>query len=128
MMALRLDMDLGDKRAGGVEIEEIAPGRGRQDRFGHPVGREDDRCIGVRYFVQFFYKYGALGFQGFHYVAVMDDLMAHIDWRAIFGERELDDLNGAINASAKSARRPKIDGDRKEVCLGPNLFACASHR
>jgi hypothetical protein len=25
MMALRLDMDLGDERAGGVEIEEIAP-------------------------------------------------------------------------------------------------------
>jgi hypothetical protein len=42
----------------------------------------------------------------------MDDLMTHIDWRAIFGEGQLDDLDGAIDAGAESTRSGEIDGKR----------------
>ena len=53
--------------------------------------------------------------------------MAHIDGRAVFGERELDDLDGAVDAGAEAARRRDIDGQRKEACLRPDLLAHASH-
>ena len=91
------------------------------------MGREDDRRLGVRDFVQFLDEDGALGLQRFHHVAVVDDLMAYIDGRAVFGERKLDDLDGAIDAGAEAARRRDIDGQRKEACLRPDLFAHASH-
>src|SRR6476620_2748675 len=96
-------------------------------RFRHAVGREDDRSLSVRDFVQFLDEDGALGLQRFYHVAVVDDLMAHIDGRAVFGERELDDLDGAVDAGAKAARRRDIDGQRKEACLRPDLVAHASH-
>ena len=39
VMALRLDMDLGDERAGGVEIEEIAPRMPRPEPISAPHER-----------------------------------------------------------------------------------------
>src|SRR5262245_26332719 len=53
--------------------------------------------------------------------------MAHIDGSAVFGQRKLDDLDGAVNAGAKAARRRDIDGQRKEACSRPDLVAHASH-
>jgi len=35
----------------------------------------------------------------------VDDLVAYIDWRAEPLERELDDLDRAVDAGAKAARR-----------------------
>ena len=84
-------------------------------RFRHAMGREHDRRVGVRDFVQFLDEDRALGLEALHHVAVMDDVMAHIDGRAIFGERELDDLDRPIDAGAKAARRREIDGERRAV-------------
>ena len=53
--------------------------------------------------------------------------MAHIDGRAVFGERELDDLDGPIDPGAEAARRREIDGQREEASLRPELLAHASH-
>ena len=52
-MTFRLDMDLGDERAGGVQIEHLAVLSVGRDRFGHPVSGEYHRPI-LRAFVQFF--------------------------------------------------------------------------
>ncbi len=125
---LGLAMDLGDQRTGGVEIEQAAAPRRLRHRFRHPVGGEDHGRIGVRDFVQFFDEDGALGSERFHHVAVMDDLVTHIDWRAISGERQLDDLDGAVDAGAEAPRRREIDGQGEEACVRPDLVANAGHR
>ncbi len=117
MMPLGLDMDLGDQRTGGVEIEQVAPARGLRHRFRHPVGGKDHGRVGIRDFVQFFDEDGALGPERFHHEAVMDDLVAHIDRRAIFGERQLDDLDGTVDAGAKAARRREIDGQGEKASV-----------
>ena len=60
-------------------------------------------------------------------MAVMDDFMAHIDWRAILCERELDDLDGTIDPGAEAARRGEIDSQREAQPCRPELLAHASH-
>src|SRR6476469_5179554 len=127
MVARCLDMHLEDEWTGGVEIEEIAGLRGLRDRFRHPVGGEDDRRLGIRDFVQFFYEDSTLRLKRFHHVTIVGDLMAHVDGRAIFGERQLDDLDGTFDTGAETARRREVDGQRKEACLRPDLFAHANH-
>ena len=46
---------------------------------------------------------------------VMDDFVAHMNGRAIFGERELHDLDSPIDPGAEAARRREIDGQREEA-------------
>jgi hypothetical protein len=36
-------------------------------------------------------------------VAVVDDFVTHVDWRPVFLERALNNLNGAFNTGAKTA-------------------------
>ena len=102
-MPLRLDMDLGDERAGGVEIVELAAlGFGRH-RFGHAMGRED-HAGAVGRLVQLVDEDRAQLLQPLDDEAVVDDLVAHIDRRAIFLERQLDDADGPLDARAEAAR------------------------
>ena len=103
-LALGLDMHLGDERAGGIEKEQIPRPRRLGHRFRHAMGREHDGRAGIRDFVQFLDEDGALGLEALDHIAVMDDFMAHIDGRAVFGERKLDDLDGAVDAGAEAAR------------------------
>src|SRR5215475_10378614 len=49
----------------------------------------------------------------------MDDLVPHIDRRAVFRERKLDDLDGAVDARAEAARGREIDGQRGQVRVPP---------
>jgi hypothetical protein len=60
--------------------------------------------------VQLLDEDGALLFQGFDHMTIVDDLVAHIDRRAVALERPLDDLDGAVDTGAKTARRGQIDG------------------
>ncbi len=106
VMAFGFHMDLGDKRAGGVEIDETPmlgfPGHG----FRYAVSRKDDgHALG--HGVQLLDEAGAHGLQALDNEAVVNDLVAHIDRRAVFLERALDDLHGALDAGAKAARRRK---------------------
>ena len=101
---LGLAVDLGDQRAGGVEIGESARGRFRRHRLGHAVRREHDRHA-VGHLVQAFHEHRALRLERIDDIAIVDDLVPDIDRRAVFLDRQLDDANGAIDARAETARR-----------------------
>ena len=127
-LALRLDMDFRDERAGGVENEQIpGPRRGRH-RLRHAMRREHNWGAGIRDFVQFFDEDGALGFEALHHIAVMDDFMAHIDGRAVFGERQLHDLDRAVHTGAKTAGRGQVYGERRTVGASPIGLVGTGHR
>jgi hypothetical protein len=48
-----------------------------------------------------------LGLQTLHHVFVVDDLMTHVDRRAVFLQSALDDLDGTHDTGAKTARLGK---------------------
>ena len=107
-IALALAVDLGNQRAGGVQNRQSARRRFLNDRLGHAMGAEHrDRAFG--HFVQLFDKAGALVLQRFDDMAVVHDLMAHIDGLAIFFERALDDVDRPHDARTKAARLGKDD-------------------
>jgi hypothetical protein len=100
-----LFVDLGDERAGGIEIEQVQGfGMGRH-RFGHAMSRKDHRCFGAfGYLIELLDENRAFFPQPVHHIAIVDDLMAHIDRRAVPLERHHDHLNGAVDPGAKSTR------------------------
>ena len=101
---LRLHVDLGDERAGGVEREEVALLGVGVDGRGDAVGGEDGgRALGDRVVELLDEDRAALAQLG-HDVLVVDDLLAHVDRRAVELERALDGLDGAIDARAVAAR------------------------
>src|SRR5262249_36512372 len=71
--------------------------------FGDAVGAEDRHRIG-RHFGKVFDKVRAFGFETFHHVLVVHDLVAHIDRRTEFLQRPLNDFDGAHDARAKTTR------------------------
>src|SRR5690606_4939101 len=75
---------------------------------GHSMGRKDDRGTGRRLF-EFIDEDGALGAQVGHDITVVHDLVAHIDGCAEQLERPLDDVDGAIDAGAETARLSQND-------------------
>ena len=104
----RLDVDLGDQRAGRVDRVE-GPLRGvRVDARCDAVGREHDGLA-----------FGDLGLlvdedrpaplEALDHVLVVDDLLAHVDGRAVQLERVLDRRDRPIDARAVAARRRKQD-------------------
>jgi hypothetical protein len=54
--------------------------------------------------VQLVHKNGTFGLESIDYEAVMYDLVPHVDRSAILGQSQLDDLDGAIDAGAETAR------------------------
>jgi hypothetical protein len=67
------------------------------------VRREYDRPI-IGNLVEFVYKHGTEVAQSVDDEFVVDDLMAHIDRRPEPLERELDDLDRAVDSGAKPPR------------------------
>ena len=113
-MALGLHMHLGHQRAGGIEEKHVAAlGVGRH-AFGHAMGRKHHRRAGIGDFAQLLDEDRALVAQPIDHIFVVHDGVAHIDRRAIFLERQLDDLDGAVDAGAKAAR-----GAEQDVKLRP---------
>ena len=111
-VARGLDMDLGDERAGGVDVDHVAPPCLGRDGLWDTVRGEDDRPV-VGRLLELLDEDGALVTQAVDDVAVMHDLVPDIDGCAPFLERHLDDLDGAIDAGAESARRGEIEGERR---------------
>ena len=101
-VALGLDVHLGDQRAGGVEIDHLPLHRLGRHRLRHAVGGEHHRPV-VRAFLQLLDEHRAHRPQALDHVAVVDDLVAHIDRRAVLLDRPLDDLDGAVDAGAETA-------------------------
>ena len=100
---------LGDQRAGRVEDEEVARSRRLRHALRHAVGREDHRPVGIGDLVELLDEDRALRLQALDHVAVVHDLVAHIDRRAEALERLLDDLDGAVDAGAEAARGAEQD-------------------
>ncbi len=59
--------------------------------------------------VQLLDEDGALGFQSFDDIAVMNDLVPDIDGRAIGFQRQNDDLDRPVDAGAEAARPAEPD-------------------
>ena len=101
----RLAVDLGDQRARRVDRPQRAPlgvgVDGRRDAVG---GEDGDRALGDRVVELLDEDRPALA-QLRDDVLVVDDLLAHVDRRAVQLERALDGLHGAVDAGAVAARR-----------------------
>jgi hypothetical protein len=107
---LRLAVDLGDERAGRVQIIEAAFLRSGRNGLGHAMRGKDHRCA-VRHLVQLRHEDRALRLQAVDHEAVVHDLVADIDWRPVAFERELDDADGAVDAGAEAARGGNQQGE-----------------
>src|SRR5262245_44604828 len=104
MVDASLGMDLGDQGARRIQIKEVPPLGRRWYRFRHPMCRKDHGGIRIRYLVQLLHKNGAFCLERVDNVTVVDDFVAHIDGRPELGERQFDDLDGAIDSGAEAAR------------------------
>jgi len=72
------------------------------------MSREDHRPV-IRALVQFLDEDGAQLFQPIHDMAVVNDLVAHIDGGAVFLDGALDDLDRPVHPGAEAARRRHAD-------------------
>ena len=104
-------VDLGNQRAGRVDKLQIPALGFFWHGLRHAVGGENHRAV-VGCFVQLVNEDGALGFQTFDHKAIVYDLMAHIDRRAVLLQRQLDDVDGANDARAEPSGGGKFDGQR----------------
>ncbi len=103
-MALSFDVDLVNERAGCIESEHIAVFGVLDDGLGDAVCRKDHGLRRRWDLVQLVHKNGTFCPESINYKAVMNDLVPHVDGSAILGQGQLDDLDGAINPGAKTAR------------------------
>jgi len=117
-MDLRLAVDLGHQRAGGVDGEEAARARLLVDGLGDAVGRENHHAGALRRLSELLDEDDALGLQRVDDVLVVDDLVPDVDRRPVDLQRPLDDVDRARHPSAKAARGAQNDA---------NLWLCA-HR
>ncbi len=101
--ALGLVVHLGDQRAGGVDDLQLALGgsrvHGRRDAVG---GEHHDRAF--RHLVVVVDEDRAGLGQRLHHVAVVHDLVPHVDRGAVLLQRPLDGFDGAVHAGAVAAR------------------------
>ena len=102
-IALALIVHLGDQRAGGVEHRELALRGFLLDALGDAMGAEDGDRV-RRNLGEVLDEMRAFGLEALDDMLVVHDLVAHIDRRAVFLQGALDDLDGADDARAKTAR------------------------
>ena len=112
VMALGLAMHLGDQRAGGVDDRAACGGAASAGTaLGTPCAENTTgRSSGTSSSSST--KTAPLASQALDDVAVVDDLVADIDRRAVALERALDDLDGAVDAGAEAARAGEQDRER----------------
>ena len=109
-------MHFDHQGASRVEHLEAARGGVRANLFGDAVGAEHDdgRAAGfvaVGNFRQLFDKNRALPAQFFHHMAVVHDLVAHVNRRPEQLQRAFDHIDGAVHPGAESARIGQLDID-----------------
>src|SRR5205085_2706069 len=108
----RLDVDLGDERAGGVDRPELALARVLVNGRGDAVGRED-HDLALRDLGLLLDEDRAPFGQLLDDVLVVDDLLPDVDRCAVEVERLLDRLPGALDARAVTARRGEKHATRR---------------
>jgi hypothetical protein len=104
-------VDLAHQRAGRVDDVEVACRSGRADGGGDAVGGEDERRAG-RDLIDFLDEHRAAPLEVGDHVGVVDDLLADVDAGAVVVQGLLDDLDCALDARARGARRGERDGAR----------------
>ena len=114
-IALALVVDLGDQRAGGVQHRQPRACGILDHRLRHAMGAEH-RHRAVGHFVQLLDEARALVLERVDHMAVVHDLVAHIDRLAVFLERPLDDVDRPHDAGAKAARLGKNDSHSIHSC------------
>ena len=117
MVALGLDVDLGNQGAGGVEEEQIAGPGSFGHRFGHAMGRKDHGSV-IGTFVEFAHEHCPERLEPFDHMAVMDDLVTDIDRGPIFLEGAFDDLDSAVDPGAEASRRGQTNGHGTRFAVG----------
>ena len=95
-------MYLGHQRTSGIEHGKAALRSFCFHRFRYTM-RAKNQGSTRRHIFEVFYEYGATAFEVIHHIGVMDDFMAHIDRRAKFQQRTVDDFNGTVNSCTKSS-------------------------
>ena len=100
-------MNLGHQRAGGVYSDHIPPIRLLDNSAGNPVGREYNRRP-FGNLIKFLDENRTHTRQPVDNCTVVNDFVAHIDWRAEFLQRDLDDADRTIDAGTKAARRGQV--------------------
>jgi hypothetical protein len=111
VVALGLHVHLGHQRAGGIHRQHAAPRRLGRHRLRHAVGREDHRPV-VGAVGEVFDEHRPAGAQALDDIAVVHDLVAHVDGRAPALQRHLDDLDRPVHPGAEAARRGEIQRQR----------------
>ena len=97
-----LEVHLGDQRTGGVNDLQLAGLGFVADRRRNAVGAENQhRAMGN--FLNGFHKNRAAPAQLLYDIRVMDNLMVHVDRRAIGFQRQFHDIDRAHNARAETA-------------------------
>ena len=127
VVALDLAVHLGDQRAGGVgEQQPAAPRLGRH-RLGHAVRREHHQPV-LGHLVQLLDEHRTQPAQLVDHVAVVDDLVADIDRRAVLAQGLLDHVDGALDPGAEAARAGEQDLERRERGRQGRRLSAASDR
>ncbi len=102
-----------DERAGRVEWHQIASAGSLRNALGDAMCRENHWLGGFWYFIELLHKNGAFGLQLVHDVAVVDNLVPHVDGGPVLGESKFDDLDGAVDARTEAARGCKKHAQRR---------------
>ena len=102
-IAVGLHVHLGDQRAGGVQHRQAARAASASTARETPWALKMVTAPSGT-FVQRLDKPRALGLEPFHHMAVVDDLVAHIDGRAVELQRALDDVDRAHHACTEPPR------------------------
>src|SRR6185312_5772470 len=95
-----------------INIDEMPALRLGRHALRHAVGGEHHRCAGGN-LVELLDENRSLALERLDDVAVMNDLMAHIDRRTESLEAALDDLHRALDSGAEAARTGKQNGQRR---------------
>src|SRR6185295_3738356 len=107
-VALPLAVDFGDQGTGRVQYGQLSDFGIVLDGPRHAMGTED-RDHTERHLRKIFHEASALCLQALNNIAVVHDLVAHVDRRSILRESPLDDLDGADDASTVAARLRQDD-------------------
>jgi hypothetical protein len=99
-------MNLGDKRAGGINHFEPASPAALTNRWRDAVCRVDD-ALAIRHIIDFVDKDGAFFSEFVDNVAIVDNLAAHVDGGAEGFKSDFNDVDGANYTGAKTARLKK---------------------
>src|SRR6266511_4095249 len=117
-VALALVMDLGNERTGRIEYRQLTSGRLVHHAFGDAVRAEDGHRA-LRHLGELLDENGAFGLEAVDDELVVNDLVAHVDRRAVFLERALDNFDGAYHTGAETPRLRENDLDRPARLLFP---------